>query len=172
MKKKSVEKKEDSNLTDERSTFTKLRYNKKFRLSIIIFLLAIVVILFIFWEKARIALAVVFVSLMVALGLEVNNQDWDLNKLWQTQSFEQSKVLRDKEGNIATDKLGNVLFDKMGNVTTDKSIGKKADEYNCSDFATQPQAQAFFEKLGGTGNDVNRLDGDKDGIACESLPKH
>ena len=29
----------------------------------------------------------------------------------------------------------------------------------------------YFEKVGGVGNDVNRLDGDKDGEACESLPK-
>ena len=52
-----------------------------------------------------------------------------------------------------------------------KSMGKKADDYNCDDFSTQPEAQAFFEKVGGVGNDVNRLDGNKDGEACEALPK-
>lgn len=39
---------------------------------------------------------------------------------------------------------------------------------DCSDFATQPQAQAFFERHGP--GDPHRLDGDNDGEACESLP--
>jgi hypothetical protein len=41
---------------------------------------------------------------------------------------------------------------------------------NCSDFSTQAQAQAWFNKHGGSAsNDVAGLDGDHDGIACESL---
>ena len=44
------------------------------------------------------------------------------------------------------------------------------DTHNCSDFATQPEAQAFFESEGGPGSDPHRLDGNGDGIACESLP--
>ena len=44
--------------------------------------------------------------------------------------------------------------------------------YNCEDFVTQPEAQTFFDKVGGTKYDVNRLDGDKDGTACESLPNN
>ncbi len=62
------------------------------------------------------------------------------------------------------------MFDKLGNIVTDSSQGKGADEYNCDDFETQGEAQSFFEKVGGTGNDLNRLDGDKDGEACEALP--
>lgn len=42
--------------------------------------------------------------------------------------------------------------------------------YNCSDFSTHAEAQAVFEYCGGISNDVHRLDGDDDGIACESLP--
>ncbi|MFQ5587915.1 MAG: thermonuclease family protein, partial [Nitrospiria bacterium] len=43
---------------------------------------------------------------------------------------------------------------------------------NCKDFATQEQAQAYFESLGGSvKNNVDRLDGnDRDGIVCESNP--
>lgn len=42
---------------------------------------------------------------------------------------------------------------------------------NCSDFKTQPEAQAYFEGKGGSrNNNVDGLDGDRDGIACESLP--
>ena len=41
--------------------------------------------------------------------------------------------------------------------------------YNCDDFSTQAEAQKVFEYCGGVGNDIHRLDGDKDGLACESL---
>lgn len=156
---------------DDSAAPSPLRYNKKFRLGVIIFLLTIVIILFIFWQKGRLFLAVAFVSLLVALGLEAKNTDWDINKLIETKSFEQSKVSRDTVGNIRVDKSGNILFDKAGNITKNQTLGKKANEYNCSDFSTQSEAQAFFNKVGGPRKDVNRLDGDKDGIACESLPK-
>ncbi len=43
---------------------------------------------------------------------------------------------------------------------------------NCSDFATQEQAQAYFNSNGGSpSNDVDGLDRDHDGKACEDLPK-
>jgi len=44
------------------------------------------------------------------------------------------------------------------------------EDKDCSDFATQEEAQAFFTSQGGPGSDPHRLDGDNDGIACESLP--
>ena len=52
---------------------------------------------------------------------------------------------------------------------TESIKGKKASDYNCSDFTTQVEAQKFFEKVGN--NDLYALDGDDDGVACESLPK-
>lgn len=171
MEKDEENKESEVEKKDGPSRAAKLRYNHKFRIGLIIVLLAIVAALFIFWGKARIWLAIIFVTLLGALGLEVSQNDWDLGKLLQTRSFEESKVSRDESGNIRLDETGKILFDKLGNVTTDKSTGKGADEYNCDDFSTQPEAQAFFEKVGGTGNDLNRLDGDKDGDACESLPK-
>lgn len=145
------------------SKLQQLRANRKFRLGLIVFLLIVVGIMFYFWEKARIALAVAFIALLAALGLEVSQNDFDLGKLMETKSFEQSKVTRDASGNL--------LFDKAGNIVTDATKGKQADDYNCDDFSSMPEAQAFFEKVGGKGNDLNRLDGDKDGNACESLPK-
>ena len=43
--------------------------------------------------------------------------------------------------------------------------------YNCSDFSTQAEAQACYEYCKSSGRgDIHRLDGDNDGIACESLP--
>lgn len=41
---------------------------------------------------------------------------------------------------------------------------------DCGDFSTHAQAQRFFEAAGGPGSDPHRLDGDSDGVACESLP--
>ncbi|QIO25027.1 thermonuclease family protein [Haloarcula sp. JP-L23] len=40
-------------------------------------------------------------------------------------------------------------------------------DYDCSHFDTQAQAQAVLERTAG---DPHRLDGDDDGVACESLP--
>lgn len=44
------------------------------------------------------------------------------------------------------------------------------EDKNCSDFETQAEAQTFFEAAGGPEQDPHRLDGDGDGVACESLP--
>ena len=41
---------------------------------------------------------------------------------------------------------------------------------NCGDFDTQAEAQAFFEAAGGPATDRHRLDRDRDGRVCESLP--
>ena len=101
--------------------------------------------------------------LLVAFGLESTNNDFDLGKLFGGSSIEESKVLRDESGNV-------MFFDKNGDVTSDSTKGKKASDYNCDDFSKKSEAQSFFIKVGGKGNDLYRLDGDKDGEACESLP--
>ena len=41
---------------------------------------------------------------------------------------------------------------------------------DCGDFSTWLDAQAFYEAAGGPPTDRHRLDGDRDGVACESLP--
>lgn len=95
-----------------------------------------------------------------ALGFEASQNDWDLKKLKETGSFAASKVIRDKSGNILTEE------DLKAGKT-----GKYTDEYNCSDFKTQIEAQAFYDKAGGVQADTNRLDGNKDGTPCQALPK-
>ena len=45
-----------------------------------------------------------------------------------------------------------------------------ANTYNCPDFSTHAEAQSIYEMCGGVSNDIHRLDQDKDGEACESLP--
>lgn len=47
----------------------------------------------------------------------------------------------------------------------------EGDLYNCSDFDTQAEAQACYDHCWALGyGDVHGLDGDNDGVACESLP--
>ena len=41
-------------------------------------------------------------------------------------------------------------------------------DWDCSDFSTQLEAQRFFEQH--RPGDAHNLDGDGDGVACESLP--
>ncbi len=44
-------------------------------------------------------------------------------------------------------------------------------DYDCQEFATHRQAQACFDACGGSpANNWSRLDRDRDGLACESLP--
>jgi micrococcal nuclease len=48
------------------------------------------------------------------------------------------------------------------------SVGGDKD---CADFATHAQAQTYFTSKGGSAsNNVDRLDNNHDGIACETLP--
>jgi micrococcal nuclease len=43
--------------------------------------------------------------------------------------------------------------------------------YNCDDFRTYNEAQNLYNCcMGKVGSDIHRLDSDKDGLACESLP--
>jgi hypothetical protein len=42
-----------------------------------------------------------------------------------------------------------------------------AQDYDCSDFSSQAEAQRFFEQAGP--GDPHRLDRDNDGVACETL---
>jgi len=51
-----------------------------------------------------------------------------------------------------------------------QNINCSANAYNCTDFKTHAEAQEVFEYCGGVNNDVHKLDQDKDGLACESLP--
>jgi endonuclease YncB( thermonuclease family) len=62
-----------------------------------------------------------------------------------------------------------------GAVTVEASSGAVCDcsgnKYNCKDFKTHAEAQACYDfcKNAGAG-DVHHLDGDGNGLACESLP--
>lgn len=129
---------------------SKLRGNKKFRLGVIIALMLIVAGLFIFWGKAKVVLAGIFLVLLVALGLETSGNDWDLGKLIETGSLEQSKVEQKGDRWQIDDKC-------------------QKEKLNCDNFEYQEDAQELFEYCGGKENDIHGLDGDKDGTVCEAV---
>lgn len=132
---------------------SKTRRSKKVRLVLIVTLLIIVAIIAYFFEKTRLIMIGAAVVLLAALGLEVSNTDFDMGKLMETGSFSESRIERDEKGNLI---MGSMCGDAV---------------YNCDDFRSQEEAQETYDYCNfGEGNDPHRLDGDKDGIACESLP--
>jgi hypothetical protein len=117
----------------------------------------------------------VLILLLGALGLEVSNNDFDLGSIIKGNSVADSKIQRDVDGNLLQNENGDFITRIMRDINGDEVAAgtagaKYTDEYNCDDFKTQPQAQKFFTKAGGPSKDVNGLDGDNDGEACESLP--
>lgn len=114
--------------------------------------------------------------LLAGFGLEATNNDWDLGSILSGNSMKDSKIERDADGNLLQNETGDfvtrIMRDINGDPVAAGTAGAKyTDEYNCDDFTTQSQAQKFFTKSGGPSKDTNRLDGDNDGEACESLPK-
>ncbi len=109
------------------------------------------------WVKG--GLGVVIALLVAALGLEATNNDFDLGALLSGKGLQGAKVLRDENGNINFDGVSPLI------------ANCEADTYNCDDFLYQAQAQDVFERCGGVGKDINGLDRDGDGVACESLPQ-
>ena len=46
----------------------------------------------------------------------------------------------------------------------------RAEDRDCAHFANQQEAQDYFIERGGPSSDPDLLDGDDDGVACDSLP--
>ena len=68
---------------------------------------------------------------------------------------------------------GFLLLSGSGSLDSDKSTERSygvSEDYDCSYFSTQEEAQEFFESEGGPRTDYHNLDSDGDGVACESLP--
>lgn len=61
---------------------------------------------------------------------------------------------------------------QVGSLPTSQVRSPKSIEgdKDCKDFSSQKEAQDFFIANGGPGNDPHKLDSDKDGVVCESLP--
>ena len=152
-----------------------VRTSKKARLWIIGGLLVVVAILALVFESIRWWMFGVAVLLLAAFGLEATETDVDLGSMMQGNSVEESMIERDAEGNLEVDAEGGFMTsiwrDMNGNAVPEGTEGAKGeDEFNCADFETQAEAQVFFDNAGGVANDINRLDGNADGVPCQSLP--
>jgi hypothetical protein len=77
------------------------------------------------------------------------------------------------EDQIYDDMMYDQLYENQYNDLLDENYASDDDPnniYDCADFETHAEAQRVFERDGGISNDVHYLDGDDDGIACETLP--
>jgi hypothetical protein len=90
-----------------------------------------------------------------AAVMEATETDYDLQKLFETGSLEESLMARDEDGNLRN----------IGMICDAQAEGFY--DYNCDDFETQTEAQEVYDACD---TDINRLDGDNDGIVCEALP--
>lgn len=137
-----------------------MRSSKRVRLWVIIGLIVVVAILLFVLKGTwvKVALGVALAILLGALGMEVANTDYDLGKAVREGSLSAAKIERDPEGNL---------------VNVDAFCNAKEADYNCDDFETQAEAMQVYDrcKTLGRNMDVYRLDGDKDGLVCESLPQ-
>ena len=85
---------------------------------------------------------------------------------YQAEFKQAEKVAMEaKRGLWATD----VCDSQSSPAPTSDQYNCSTNTYNCTDFSTHAEAQSVFESCGGTANDIHRLDGDNNGIACESL---
>lgn len=138
-------------MSKKSSPLGKMRRSKNARLILLAVLLVILGIMYFAFEKFRIWILGLMVVVLGALGMEMTNHDYDVQKLMETGSFSESRV------NVTEN--GTWLIGEC----------QKKDNFNCSNFAYQEEAQRLFDECGGVENDIHRLDGDKDGIVCESL---
>lgn len=79
----------------------------------------------------------------------------------------ESKAREGKKGLWAD----NVCVTTQGESTEQSATDTSSRDKDCSDFSTHAEAQGYFVSKGGSAtNNVDRLDSDHDGTACESLP--
>ncbi len=111
------------------------------------------------------------IILLAAFGIEAYDYDLDLGKLWETGSIQESRVTHTQDG---LKLMGSCALPTKGE-----------GDLNCANFATQAEAQAKYDQCATEiasynkgvdiakvrSLDIYRLDGDKDGIVCESLPR-
>ncbi len=111
------------------------------------------------------------IILLAAFGIETMNYDLDLGKLWETGNIQESRVSHTRDG---LKLMGSCALPTKGE-----------GDLNCANFQTQAEAQAKYDQCATEiasyndgvdvakvrSLDIYRLDGDKDGMVCESLPR-
>ncbi len=80
-------------------------------------------------------------------------------------------VIQEAEDYAKENELGiwGIEEEEIEELPSDSDIVCNSDFYNCGDFNSHIEAQNVFETCGGVENDIHGLDGDNDGVACESL---
>ncbi len=99
-----------------------------------------------------------------------SSQDEFLENNLSTRATKESSkpvIIKQNEGNKTTSLSSSVTTSTPLDL---QQIECGRNVYNCSDFKTHAEAQTVFEYCGGVDNDIHRLDGDDDGMACEDLP--
>lgn len=147
--------------TNNSTQLSGLAGNHKFRLAIILLLLVICAIWY--FKDANLSNMNTISGIKEEIGKNAAPDTTDKKVLMGVGTallgaagYEGYQIWRDHAGNEVASGTPNA---------------KATNDYNCADFKTQPEAQAFFIKAGGPSNDTNRLDGDKNGVACQALPK-
>jgi micrococcal nuclease len=103
--------------------------------------------------------------------------------IWSLENYTLAEGAADDDAPVpATDQVGGGQSSAGQSSAGQSSVGQsggaapplrydpRGPDRDCGDFATQAEAQAFFLAAGGPGQDPHRLDNDKDGVACETLP--
>ncbi len=135
----------------------KMRGSKNVRLVVLLLIILAAAALWYFSDsKAAKTTAIVAGGVAAtAVGLEVADTDLDLKTLFETGSIKEAILERDADGNLL--RIGAIC---------DAQDASYVD-LDCNDFVTQGEAQRVYEQCG---SDINRLDGNNDGVACQALP--
>ena len=139
------------------------------------FLALLAAVLFVLWwfKIIKTGFAVgLGIIVLAAIGIETFDYDLDLGTLWRTWNIAESRVSHTKDG-----------ITLMGSCALPKKWGEW--DLDCKNFKTQEEAQAKYDKCATEiasynqwvdaakirSLDIYRLDGNKNGIVCEALPK-
>lgn len=138
-------------------SFSKARKSKKVRSVVLILLVLIAGAVWYYSDSkwAKILAGGAGILAGGALVMETTDTDYDLQRLFETGSLEESLMDRDENGDLRN----------IGMICDAQAEGFY--DYNCADFQTQAEAQRVYDACD---TDINRLDGDNDGIVCEALP--
>lgn len=149
-----------------KETMQKARNTKSTRIWFMVLLLVILGILYFTSTKFKWLILAMIITVLLAVGIQVTDYDLDLETLWATG------------GDVAASR---VEYNNGIKILGEACAG---DNLNCSDFATQPEAQTKYESCatqiasyndGQSADSIKRLDvywldGNNNGIVCEALP--
>jgi micrococcal nuclease len=92
-----------------------------------------------------------------------------LARAW-TRDGQHRNALVGLEQSARSNRVGCLWSDLIAGEISSIEHDSFGPDRDCGDFATHKEAQTFYESAGRPTADRHRLDGDGDGVACESLP--